>query len=41
MSIDVSKPIPIVDGQKISREEFEKNYVKPQKPVILRGLWKQ
>lgn len=24
MSIDVSKPIPIVDGQKISREEFEK-----------------
>jgi hypothetical protein len=41
MSIDVSKPIPIVDGQKISREEFEKNYVQLQKPVILRGLWKQ
>jgi hypothetical protein len=31
MSIDVSKPIPIVDGQKISREEFEKKLCKTTK----------
>ena len=41
MAIDVSKSIPIIDGQSISKEEFEQNYLKPQKPVILRGLWKQ
>lgn len=41
MKIDVTNSIPIVDGESISQKEFEKNYVKPQKPVILRGLWKK
>jgi len=41
MQLDIKTPIPIVDGTKITRSEFEKNYLKPQKPVILRGLWKQ
>lgn len=40
MPIDISTPIPVIDGEKITREEFERNYVHPQKPVILRGLWK-
>jgi ribosomal protein L16 Arg81 hydroxylase len=34
-------PIPIIDGTKITRKEFERNYLRPQKPVVLRGLWKQ
>lgn len=41
MPIDISTPIPVIDGLKITREEFENTYVKPQKPVILRGLWQQ
>lgn len=41
MQLDINTPIPIVDGTTITRSEFEKNYMKPQKPVILRGLWKQ
>lgn len=39
--MNVATPIPIVDGCTITRKEFEKNYLKPQKPVVLRGLWKQ
>lgn len=41
MQLDINTPIPIIDGGKITREEFRKNYLKPQRPVILRGLWKQ
>ncbi len=41
MAIDIQTPIPVVDGTTITREEFYRNYYKPQKPVILRGLWKQ
>ena len=41
MAIDVSTQIPIVDGSKITREEFYRDYYRPQKPVVLRGLWKQ
>lgn len=41
MALDTQTPIPVVDGTTISREEFQNNYYKPQKPVILRGLWKQ
>ena len=41
MKIDVTGTIPIVDGEKITQKEFELNYLKPQQPVILRGLWKQ
>ncbi len=41
MAIDIQTPIPVVDGSSISREEFYKQYYKPQKPVVLRGLWKQ
>lgn len=41
MPIDVSKSIPIVSADSITRETFENTYLKPQKPVILRGLWKQ
>ena len=41
MKIDVTGTIPIVDGEKITQKEFELNYLKPQQPVILRGLWKR
>lgn len=41
MALDIQTPIPVVDGTTITREEFHRNYLKPQKPVILRGLWKQ
>ena len=40
MAIDISTPIPIVDATKITRAEFQRLYYKPQKPVVLRGLWK-
>jgi ribosomal protein L16 Arg81 hydroxylase len=39
--MNISQPIPVVDGSTISRKDFERTYLKPQKPVILRGLWKQ
>lgn len=41
MAIDVSTQIPIVDGSRITKEEFYRDYYRPQKPVVLRGLWKQ
>lgn len=41
MAIDYSTPVPVVDGSTITREEFYSKYYKPQKPVVLRGLWKQ
>jgi len=37
MKIDVTRSIPIVDGEKITKIEFESNYLKTQQPVILRG----
>ena len=39
--MDIDTQIPVVDGTSITRKEFEKKYLKPQKPVVLRGLWKQ
>ncbi len=41
MAIDVHTPVPVVDGTTITREEFQKTYYRPQKPVVLRGLWKK
>ena len=41
MKMNIDNPIPIVDGSTITRKEFEQQYLKPQKPVVLRGLWKQ
>ncbi|MBX2964007.1 MAG: cupin-like domain-containing protein [Cyclobacteriaceae bacterium] len=41
MALDASTPVPVVDGSTITREEFQRLYYKPQKPVVLRGLWKQ
>ncbi len=41
MQLDIQTPIPIVDGTSITKEIFERDYLKPQKPVILRGLWKK
>ncbi len=41
MKVNIDQPIPIIDGTSITKKEFEKNYLKPQKPVIMRGLWKQ
>ncbi len=38
---DIQTLIPVVDGTSITREEFFRTYYKPQRPVILRGLWKQ
>lgn len=39
--MDFINNIPVIDGTVIQREEFENDFLKPQKPVILRGLWKQ
>ncbi len=39
--MDIQQQVPIIDGTKITRKEFHEQYLKPQKPVILRGLWKQ
>ena len=41
MPIDVSTPVPIVDGSTIGREDFQREFQLPQKPVVLRGLWKK
>jgi hypothetical protein len=41
MQVDISEPIPVVNGTTITSEEFQKNFQRPQKPVVLRGLWKQ
>lgn len=41
MQMDVETPIPIINGEDITRKEFEQKYLNPQKPVILRGLWKK
>lgn len=40
MSLDIKTPVPVVDGTSITREEFQREFYKPQKPVVLRGLWK-
>ncbi|HYX06775.1 MAG TPA: cupin-like domain-containing protein [Bacteroidales bacterium] len=37
MAIDYSQPVDVVDN--ITKEEFEKNYRKPEKPVVMRSLW--
>ncbi|HLO39277.1 MAG TPA: cupin-like domain-containing protein, partial [Lacibacter sp.] len=41
MKMNIDTPIPIIDGTTITRKEFTEKYLRPQKPVILRGLWKQ
>lgn len=41
MSLDVKTPVPVEDGSTLTREEFNNSYLKPQKPVVLRGLWKK
>ena len=40
MALNVQTSVPIVDGTTITREEFYEKYYNPQKPVVLRGLWK-
>ncbi|MFZ1609579.1 MAG: cupin-like domain-containing protein [Chitinophagales bacterium] len=39
--INYDSPVPVVDASSISKQEFMDQYHKPQKPVVLRGLWKQ
>jgi len=41
MALDIHTPVPVVDGTAITKEEFYRQYYNPQKPVVLRGLWKQ
>lgn len=41
MKVDVNSSIPIEDGTTITYTEFQNKYHLPQKPVVLRGLWKQ
>lgn len=41
MPLDIKTPVPVVDGTTITREEFQREFYKPQRPVVLRGLWKQ
>jgi len=41
MKIDIDQPVPIVDATSIDRATFTSQYLKKQKPVLLRGLWKQ
>jgi ribosomal protein L16 Arg81 hydroxylase len=38
MALDINHPVDRVEG--ITREEFQENYMKPQKPVVIRGLLK-
>ncbi|HYW96381.1 MAG TPA: cupin-like domain-containing protein [Bacteroidales bacterium] len=38
MDLNIEHPVPIVEN--ISHDEFRSIYQNPQKPVILRGLWK-
>ena len=40
MALDIQTAVPVVDGTAITREEFYTKYYDPQKPVVLRGLWK-
>jgi ribosomal protein L16 Arg81 hydroxylase len=39
--MDINTPIPLIDATNLDRETFHENYYLPQKPVVLRGLWKQ
>lgn len=39
--LDVTTPIPVVDGTQITKKEFMEHYHKSQQPVVLRGLWKK
>jgi hypothetical protein len=41
MRLNIDVPIPVVDGSTITKEAFRRQYLLPQKPVILRGLWQQ
>lgn len=41
MSLDIHTPVPVIDGTVITRETFCKQFYNPQKPVVMRGLWKQ
>ncbi len=41
MKLRIDHTVPVVDGTTISREEFTREYLKKQRPVVLRGLWKQ
>ncbi len=41
MALDIQTQIPVVDGSTITRDSFQKQFYAPQKPVVLRGLWKQ
>jgi hypothetical protein len=41
MALDIQTQIPVVDGSTITRDGFQKQFYAPQKPVVLRGLWKQ
>jgi|GEM_PF-4309090 len=39
--MDIHTPIPVIEATNLDRELFQKTYYQPQKPVALRGLWKQ
>jgi len=39
--MDIHTPIPVIDATNLDRDMFQKTYYQPQKPVVLRGLWKQ
>ncbi|MDH4090410.1 MAG: cupin-like domain-containing protein [Cyclobacteriaceae bacterium] len=39
--MDIQTPVPVVDGTTMTRKEFSNKFYEPQKPVVLRGLWKQ
>ena len=41
MTLDIQTSIPVIDGNSITREEFNNHYLRPQQPVVLRGLWKK
>jgi len=41
MPIDVQTSVPVVDGTTLTRKDFYQQFYIPQKPAVLRGLWKQ
>ncbi len=40
MALDTQTSVPVIDGMSITSKGFYTKYYKPQKPVVLRGLWK-
>lgn len=41
MKLNIEHPVPIVDASLIDKATFTEEYLKKNRPVVLRGLWKK